>query len=384
MGTVQRTGVAACVALCVAAWGAPFAAGAQSPIPVGGASGAARAVFVQTDNTSGNKIVAFVRANNGTLTLSATYATGGLGGVLNGSVVDHLASADSLTYDKTHSLLYAVNAGSNTVTVFSVNGDKLTRRQTISSGGTFPVSVAVAGDLVYVLNALGGGSVTGFTVNEGKLEEISGSTRPLHLTIPTGNTQYTLTPGQVAFTPGGTQLIVTTKVNGSDIDIFAVVGEKGRISRTPVVNSEPGTYPFESIFDSKGHLVISDLGTAALSTYTDNSSGRVTPVDTLGTGKIDTCWVSSARGYFYASNPGSASLSTFMISSSGQLTLDGTTTTDGGTVDSSATPNGQFLYVQTGLNGVVDEFHVAANGRLNEVGSVTVAGSVGGEGIAAF
>jgi hypothetical protein len=121
MGTVQRTGVAACVALCVAAWGAPFAAGAQSPIPVGGASGAARAVFVQTDNTSGNKIVAFVRANNGTLTLSATYATGGLGGVLNGSVVDHLASADSLTYDKTHSLLYAVNAGSNTVTVFSVN-----------------------------------------------------------------------------------------------------------------------------------------------------------------------------------------------------------------------------------------------------------------------
>ena len=77
-------------------------------------------MFVQTDNTAGNQIVAYDREHDGTLTLAATYATGGLGGVLNGSMVDHLGSQGSLAYDPTHALLYAVNAGSNTVSVFSV------------------------------------------------------------------------------------------------------------------------------------------------------------------------------------------------------------------------------------------------------------------------
>src|ERR1019366_5190732 len=70
------------------------------------------------DNVAGNQIVAYDRMDNGTLTLANTYNTGGLGGVLSGSVVDHLASQGSLTFDRGNSLLYAVNAGSNTVSVF--------------------------------------------------------------------------------------------------------------------------------------------------------------------------------------------------------------------------------------------------------------------------
>ena len=46
------------------------------------------------------------------------------------------------------------------------------------------------------------------------------------------------TPGQVAFSPNGSQLIVTTKANGSNIDVFAV-RFGGRLSATPVVNNEP-------------------------------------------------------------------------------------------------------------------------------------------------
>jgi hypothetical protein len=42
-----------------------------------------------------------------------------------------------------------------------------------------------------------------------------------------------------------------------------------------------------------------------------------------------------------------------------------------------------FLYVQTGGNGIVDEFQVNTNGTLTEIGSVTVVGAVGGQGIAA-
>ena len=37
-------------------------------------------VFVQTDNTAGNQVVAYDRATNGSLTLADTYNTGGLGG----------------------------------------------------------------------------------------------------------------------------------------------------------------------------------------------------------------------------------------------------------------------------------------------------------------
>ena len=55
-----------------------------------------------------------------------------------------------------------MNAGSDTVSVFAVYGDRLRLRQVVRSGGKFPVSIAVHGDTVYVLNAHDGGSVQGF------------------------------------------------------------------------------------------------------------------------------------------------------------------------------------------------------------------------------
>ena len=61
---------------------------------------------------------------DGSLKQAGSYRTGGLGGVLDGSVVDHLASQGSLQLDREHGLLYAVNAGSDTITVFGVDGDR--------------------------------------------------------------------------------------------------------------------------------------------------------------------------------------------------------------------------------------------------------------------
>jgi 6-phosphogluconolactonase (cycloisomerase 2 family) len=346
------------------------------------AEGADHVVFVQTDNTAGNQVVAYDRANNGALTLANTYDTGGLGGVLNGSVVDHLASQGSLTYDQAHALLYAVNAASNTVSVFAVNGDRLVLRQVVDSGGTFPVSVAVHGDLVYVLNAQDGGSVSGYRVDGAKLHRIEGSVRSLGLTIPTDTSQFTHTPGQVAFSPDGTQLIVTTKATTNAIDVFAV-GHHGRLSDSPVVNSEPGTVPFAVSFDAAGHLVVAEAGTNALAAFTLNPDGTVTLIDAVPSGQAATCWVALAQGNFFTSNAGSPSVSGYQAAANGQLTLVGSTATDPGTVDAAASTGGQFLYVQTGKNGIVDEFQVNANGTLTAIGSVTVAGAAGGEGIVA-
>ena len=155
MKTLARFALAAGAAVGLSALVLPAVAGADpAPNIPAFAQGGDHAVFVQTDNTAGNQVVAYHRNANGILALAGTYATGGLGGVLNGSAVDHLASEGSLTYDPAHNMLYAVNAGSNTVSVFSVYGDQLSLRQVINSGGQFPVSVAVHGFNVYVLNAL--------------------------------------------------------------------------------------------------------------------------------------------------------------------------------------------------------------------------------------
>ena len=40
--------------------------------------------------------------------------------------------------------------------------------------------------------------------------------------------------------------------------------------------------------------------------------------------------------------------------------------------------------MQTGGAGIVDEFGVSAGGSLTKIGSVTVPGAAGGEGIVAF
>ena len=52
-------------------------------------------------------------------------------------------------------------------------------------------------------------------------------------------------------------------------------------------------------------------------------------------------------------------------------------------MDAASASHGRFLYVQTGKAGIVDEFAVGAAGVLAPIGSVTVAGSAGGEGITA-
>jgi len=340
-------------------------------------------VFVETDNTAGNQVVAYDRADNGALTLAGTYDTGGSGGVLNGSVVDHTASQGALAYDRQDNLIFSVNAGSNNVSVFSVRDDQLSLGQVVDSGGVFPVSVAVHGNLVYVLNAEGGGTVQGYFVLFGQLFPIPGSNRSLGLTIPSDTTQFTHTPGQVAFSPDGSQLIVTTKANGNDIDVFRVRHD-GRLSHSPVVNFESATVPFAVSFDAAGNLVVAEAGPNALATYSLNRDGTVSLKDSVGTGQAATCWVAPAQGFFFTSNAGSPSVSGFQDNGTGQLTLLGSTATDPGTVDASASAGGQFLYVQTGLNGIVDEFQVNSDGSLTGIGSVTVTGAAGGEGIVAF
>src|SRR5262249_18470117 len=157
-------------------------------------------------------------------------------------------------------VLLAVNPGSSTVSVFRIVGDTLRLTETVPSGGTFPVSIAVHGGAVYVLNALGGGSVQGYLLLRDHLLPLPGSPPRGSLGLdPNGSPQFPRTPGPVAFTPDGSKLIVTTKANGSAIDVFRV-GLFGYLSPAPTVNSEPGTVPFAVAFDGAGNLVVAEAG----------------------------------------------------------------------------------------------------------------------------
>ena len=124
-------------------------------------------VFVQTDNTAGNQVIAYDQAANGSLTQAGAYHTGGLGGVLEGSVVDHLASQGSLAYDSDNRpALRGQRRQQHGLGLCRLRRSPRLR-QVIGSGGAFPVSVAVSHGLVYVLNAEEGGSLQGYRVLSG-------------------------------------------------------------------------------------------------------------------------------------------------------------------------------------------------------------------------
>lgn len=335
-------------------------------------------VFAQTDGLNGNAVVVYDRAANGALSQAGVYPTGGLGGQLAGSVVDHLASEGSLNYDRAAGLLYAVNAGSNTITVFRVDGDTLHRIQTVSSGGTFPVSIAVHGDLLYVANALTGGSIQGFVRIGDWLLPVPEWNRPLGLST-TATPQFLNSPGQLVFTPNGRQLIVSTKNNGNDLDVFSI-GWGGWPSATPTVNSEGSSIPFALTFDAAGNLLVAAPGAGALTSYSVASNGVISQIQSVAIGQAAPCWVVGTGSYFFVSNAGSNSVTTF--NDTGSLTDLGNTTTDPGTVDAAISGDGQYLYVETGANGIVDEFAIGAGGSLTSLGSVTIPGGYG-EGIAA-
>jgi 6-phosphogluconolactonase (cycloisomerase 2 family) len=368
---------AAAAAVAVAVFTAPAAFAATSH----GSGSSGGAVFALNDNTAGNAVAAYHRAANGTLTPAGTYRTGGLGGVLPGSVIDHTASQGALAYDEAHGLLIAVNPGSGTVSVFRVHGDRLTLSQVLPSGGDFPVSVTVHGDHAYVLNALGGGSLSGYRIDGQRLAPLAGSHRALNLGT-TAKSQFTATPGQVAFTPDGSRLLVTTKATTNAVDVFAVRAD-GRLSASPVVNSLPAAVPFAVAFDQAGHVELAEAGPSAIATFALSRGGHLTQLDVADTGQMATCWVVRAGQYFYTSNAGSGSVSGYQVGRSGGLTALGNTTTGAGTVDATSAAGGRFVYVQTGMAGVVDEFAVGAGGALAPIGSVTVPGGAGGEGITA-
>ena len=352
-----------------------------------GHAGATHAVFVQTNDPSGNSIVAFRRNASGTLTLAATYQTGGNGGRTSGSAgfPGSLASQGSLVLDPAAGLLFAANAGSDSVSVFGVTGDQLHLRQVVSSGGPFPVSIAVSGRLAYVLDAGMAGDVHGYRIANGELVPIPRSTRSLGLNN-TNPPFFLSAPAEVGFTPDGTKLVVATKTNGL-VDVFSV-NRAGRLSGQPAHDLVSGV-PFAFMFDPAGRLALVNTAltpTSTLGTYTINADGTLTTVGApVSDDQTAACWIAAARGFDYVTNSGSGTISQYSIDSSGTVTLVNSTAAAGidGPTDMTVAGGGAFLYNQVGLSSAVDAYSVSSDGSLTMIQSEPIPDGGSQEGIVA-
>ena len=331
-----------------------------------------KVLFVQTNQPNGNKIAVYDRHWDGTLSFKAMYATGGNGGVAEGAPSDPLASQGSLVTADHGRILLAVNAGSDTVSLFSISGDHLKLRQVISSGGSFPASIAVHGDLVYVMNAGDAGALQGYRLAGEKLHPIQGSTRSLGLANVTPP-NFLTSPGQVGFNPDGSRLIVTTKVSGSMIDVWGV-RHNGRLSDAPVMNASTSPVPFAFMFDRHGRLITVEAAMGQLSTYSLNPDNTLAGIGTTTpSGQAALCWISFARGFYYGTNTASDTISSFRVGNDGTPTLVAAVaaTTDAGPTDMAVSANQRYLYVQGGAAGTVDVFRVAWDGSLTQIQTVT-------------
>lgn len=325
-------------------------------------------VYTMTNAADGNSILIFAHWPNRGLVNLGSVATGGNG------TGGGLGNQGGLVLSSDHHWLYAVNAGSDSISVFRVWRGRLELIDTVDSGGQQPVSVTRHGDLVYVLNA-GSDSIAGFTVDEdGTLSPLANSVRNLS-GAGTG-------PAQVSFAPWGDALVVTEKA--TNLITTFVLDEDG-LPGEAVVNESVGVTPFGFAFDRFGHLLVSEAngGTtdaSSLSSYDVEDDGTLSVLAfSVPTNQTAACWVVTSRNGLYAftTNAGSSSISAFKSARDGTLTpttVDGVAGSTGeGTapIDMALSSNGRFLYALSAIDGSIAAFRVIGNHKLVPLAGVS-------------
>lgn len=316
-------------------------------------------VYTMSNKASGNEIMAYTVNSDGTLDEAAKFSTGG-----TGTDAD-LNSQGSMALALGGKMLYAVNPGSNDLSVFYVQTDGgLVLKEKVATGGTRPVSVTVNNGLVYVLNAGGKGNITGFGYNnQGKLVQIPGSSTSLS----TDNAGAT----QVSFTPDGKSLVVTEKQSNT-ITSFSVLANKPYNMQTI---ASAGKSPSGFTFGNNNNFYVSESGNgmtdaSTVSAYNVDNTGKVKLIDgPMAMNTTDAGFVTMAKNKnrLFTTNKGSNSISSLNVSGFGKLSASGTAATSAmtGPIDAALDSESKFMYVlATGGNSLISY-------KLNNDGSMS-------------
>jgi 6-phosphogluconolactonase (cycloisomerase 2 family) len=303
------------------------------------------AVYTSTNSASGNRVLALDHSGSGALSPVGSFATGGTG------TGTGLGSQGALALGGGGRVLYVVNAGSDSISTFSVRPHGLKLTDLASSGGDQPISLTVHRGLLYVLNA-GSGTITGFTrAHNGDLTPLAGSN-------------------------DGGDLVVTNK-NTNTIDTF-VVGSDGTPGPAQSQPSE-GDTPFGFDFDKRGHLIVSEafggaVGASAVSSYSLDSSGLLTTISaSVADSQAAACWIAVTKNgrFAYTTNTGSGSISSYALGHDGSLGLLDQVAADTGAgstpTDMAQTSSSRVLFALLPGTGQLAAYRVAGDGGLTPV-----------------
>jgi 6-phosphogluconolactonase (cycloisomerase 2 family) len=313
-----------------------------------------QAVYVQTNDAEANALVAYAREDDGTLKPVGRFETGG-----RGSGTPHLPSQGSVVVAGDR--LIVANAGSDDVSLFALaDPPRLVSRT--PSGGSAPRSIAVHGDLVYVLNT-GEPAVAGFRRAGDALE-------PLGVTRPAGTD-----PAQVAFSPDGRTLVVTDR---ADTILLYAVEDDGTIGE-PERHPSAGATPYGFAFTSAGTLIVTEaagarIGEASASSYRVDGTRLERISEVVGDTRSEVCWaVVHDDRHAFVTNFGDGTISSYEIGADGRIELANAaaaTTVEGakGVRDEALSSDGRFLYALDADARRVFAFRVDG-GSLEAVGS---------------
>jgi 6-phosphogluconolactonase len=295
-------------------------------------------VYIITNPDGPNAVSAYSRnPRNGKLKFVTSYPTGGQGdGAVEG------ISQHSLVTDGSY--IYAVNAGSNDISAFSIQKDGSLQLvgSPVNSGGLSPVTIAVHNNLLYVANQ--GDSDTpanlvGFTVNNGLLQSLSGSTIALN---------FNDDPGDVLFNKAG-NLLIDTRIGGDIIDTYQV-DSNGRLKRITRLTEQPGAFgaAFNPVNDQQ--LFVGLSGAASNATYLVSNEGQISPINSVTDFAIaDPCWLVLSKDGKYAWSTGfiDSLISLYKVDANGTLSLiSSDITEDIGrfSTDLALSSDGKYLY----------------------------------------
>src|SRR5262245_32977015 len=348
----------------------------------------AGAVYVLTNQTT-NTVAVFRHNARGILTAAGEFPTGGAGDPTPqppDPATDPLASQGALIMSRGNQYLYALNAGSNQISVLKIRKNSLDIVDVVDSGGVRPISLTLHDDLLYVLNEGGTPNITGFTIEEdGTLTPLAGSTRPLIGGVAAD-------PAQIGFSHDGALLVVTEKA-GNRLNTYTI-NDDG-LPSPPIDNPSNGMTPFGFAFNNADTLVVSEAfggatNQSAASSYIGRDDGTLQMVSSsVPNSQTASCWVVIPNNgkTAFVSNTGSSTISSYHINAGdGSLTLLNATAADTGMgsapIDMDLSVNSKILFVLLGGSQSVASFRVWKNGNLTPVD--TVGGlPLGAQGIAA-
>ena len=332
----------------------------------------AGAVYVLTNQVN-NQVAVFRRTAKGMLSSAGAFPTGGAGDpVPQGTdpATDPLASQGALIIGPGNRFLFAVNAGSNQISVLKINKNELAMVDLVDSGGIRPISLALHGDLLYVLNEGGTPNITGFTVEEnGTLTPLAGSTQPLIGGVAAD-------PAQIGFSSDGSLLVVTEKA-GNRIDTYTI--DDDGLPSAPINNPSNGMTPFGFAFNNSGTLVVSEAfgsaaGASAASSYSAPESGILSVVSgSVANSQTGSCWVVIPNNgkFAFVSNTGSGTISSYRVGSEVEWlalvdSIAGTTGMGSAPIDMTLSNNSRYLFVHAAGTQSVVSFRVK-HGKLTMV-----------------